>query len=241
MDLVDTTVDTDPVAKCLSSVKVNIDNSCTVSLTPLAAGGSFVDGIWSGPASGINSYTQLRECPVVTGAAVAAATQDAAGVRTALETAFEQFIYGANKALALTLAIPAAGKVTITSTGNLVYAITSSTVVASEVGTNIVTVVAGSLDAAWFKSGDGLQDSCGNGRYGSMVGTIKVCGLCSAGTSGDGYGCTSCDAGQYSAVGKASCSTCGVGLFAQGGNSDCLPCPAGTYNNAQGASECTEW
>ena len=44
---------------------------------------------------------------------------------------------------------------------------------------------------------------------------FKVCGLCPAGTAGDGFGCTSCQAGEYSTIGN-----------------DCAKCPIGTYSNA---------
>lgn len=44
---------------------------------------------------------------------------------------------------------------------------------------------------------------------------FKVCGLCPAGTHGDGFGCSTCPAGSFSQIGE-----------------DCKPCPAGTYSNA---------
>ena len=44
---------------------------------------------------------------------------------------------------------------------------------------------------------------------------FKVCGWCPAGTTGDGFGCSTCPAGQFSLIGGA-----------------CEECPAGTYSNA---------
>ena len=44
---------------------------------------------------------------------------------------------------------------------------------------------------------------------------FKVCGLCPAGTHGEGFGCTTCPAGSFSKIGE-----------------DCQLCPAGTYSNA---------
>jgi hypothetical protein len=60
---------------------------------------------------------------VTTGTAVAGA-ETAAGRVTAMETAFKNFVYGAGKAVSATLAFSAAGKVTVTTTGPLTYAIT---------------------------------------------------------------------------------------------------------------------
>ena len=111
----------DPIAKCLASVKVNLASDCAISLTPLSSGGSYVAGIWAG-ASGVDTYTKLRECPVTTGTAVAGAA-DAAGRVAAMETAFENFVYGSGKAISASLAFSAAGVVTVTTTGPLTYAI----------------------------------------------------------------------------------------------------------------------
>jgi hypothetical protein len=81
-----------------------------------------VPGIWA-DATGVDTYSKLRECPVTTGTAVAGA-ETAAGRVAALETAFENFVYGSDKAVSATLAFSAAGKVTVTTTGPLTYAIT---------------------------------------------------------------------------------------------------------------------
>ena len=123
LDLVDATgLASDPLATCLASVKVNLASDCAISLTPLSSGGSYVPGIWA-DATGVDTYSKLRECPVTTGTAVAGA-ETAAGRVAALETAFENFVYGSDKAVSATLAFSAAGKVTVTTTGPLTYAIT---------------------------------------------------------------------------------------------------------------------
>ena len=88
-----------------------------------------------------------------------------------------------------------------------------------------VAVIAGSLADAQKKVDD-VAAACDAGRYGVMVGNFKVCPLCASGTSGDGYGCTSCDAGTAAAVGATSCSNCVAGSYAQGGEwtfAACLP------------------
>jgi hypothetical protein len=123
LDLVDATgLAGDPLAKCLASVKVNLGSDCAISLTPLSSGGSYVPGIWA-DATGVDTYSKLRECPVTTGTAVAGA-ETAAGRVAALETAFENFVYGSDKVVSATLAFSAAGTVTVTTTGPLTYAIT---------------------------------------------------------------------------------------------------------------------
>jgi hypothetical protein len=123
LDLVDATdLTTHPLAKCLASIKVNLASNCSVSLTPLSSGGSYVPGIWA-DATGVDTYSKLRECPVITGTAVAGA-ETAAGRVAALETAFENFVYGSDKVVSATLAFSAAGTVTVTTTGPLTYAIT---------------------------------------------------------------------------------------------------------------------
>ena len=71
---------------------------------------------------------------------------------------------------------------------------------------------------------------------------------CCAGTAGDGFGCTSCKAGQYSIVGEG-CQQCPPGTYSNAGSSACLPCPTGTYSTGidpagdptVGTAECSEW
>ena len=124
LDLVDATgLASDPLAKCLASVKVNLADDCSVSLTPLSSGGSYVPGIWA-DYTGVATYTVLRECPVTTGAAVDGGDQPTDQV-AAMETAFENFVYGSGKPIAATLAFSAAGVVTVTIGATpLTYAIT---------------------------------------------------------------------------------------------------------------------
>lgn len=91
-----------------------------------------------------------------------------------------------------------------------------STINATDVNAFAVAVVEGSLSTDQKKTTD-VAATCGSGRYGVMVGNFKVCALCASGTSGDGYGCTACDAGTAAAVGATSCSNCAAGSYAQGG------------------------
>ena len=80
-------------------------------------------GIWA-DASGVDTYAKLRECPVTTSTAVDGGDLPANQV-AAMETAFENFVYGSAKPIAATLAFAAAGKVTVTIDANpLTYAIT---------------------------------------------------------------------------------------------------------------------
>jgi hypothetical protein len=118
-----TSLTSHPLAKCLASVQVNLASDCAISLTPLSSGGSYVPGIWA-DATSVDTYAMLRECPVTTGAAVAGG--DLADDQVAaMETAFENFVYGSDKPIAATLAFPATGKVTVTIGANpLTYAIT---------------------------------------------------------------------------------------------------------------------
>ena len=125
LDLVDATgLSTAPIAKCLASVKVNLATDCAVSLTPLSSGGSYVASIWA-DAAGVDTYTDLRECPVTTGATVAGAAVAADRV-AAIKTAFANFVYGSARPIAVSqLVFSAAGVVTVTiGTTPLTYAIT---------------------------------------------------------------------------------------------------------------------
>ena len=124
LDLVDATdLTTHPLAKCLASIKVNLASNCSVSLTPLSSGGSYVPGIWA-DAVGVDTYTEMRECPVTTSTRIAGAA-DAAGRVAAMGTAFQNFVYSSAKPIAATLAFSAPGVVTVTIDSKpLAYAIT---------------------------------------------------------------------------------------------------------------------
>lgn len=61
-----------------------------------------------------------------------------------------------------------------------------------------------------------VEDGAVN-AFNEKLEAFKVCGLCPAGTFGDGFGCSSCAAGTISAIGGS-----------------CEDCPAGTYSNAGG-------
>lgn len=121
--------ETHPIAQCLASVRVNLagNATCDISLTPLSSGGSYVPGIWAGAANdaatGINTYTVLRECSIATGAVVGGGASTTTRT-TALTTAFNQFVYGDAKPYTTTLAFTA-GEVIITlASGTLTYAVT---------------------------------------------------------------------------------------------------------------------
>ncbi|KAL4447454.1 hypothetical protein ABPG75_004673 [Micractinium tetrahymenae] len=83
-----------------------------------------------------------------------------------------------------------------------------------------------------------LEDGTVN-AYNHKVKAFKVCAWCPGGTAGDGYGCTTCEAGQYSVVG-GYCEDCPPGTSSNAGSSVCLPCPAGSYSDTPGAMECTQ-
>lgn len=243
MDLVSAASSTDELAKCLSSVKVSLNSGCNVTITSLAAGGSFVDAIWSSDSAA--TYKRYQECPT-NGAVTVPSATDGPGVAAAIETALEKHIYGGKKDTAIaSIAYAAGGKVTITRSGAYIYAITyvEDAFNATNIGEDAADIVVAdgtglTLDTHYIA--EDLSATCGAGKYGIVLAdTIKVCPLCPAGTSGDGFGCTSCEAGQKSDVGAATCSDCLTGTYANGGNSDCLPCPTGTYSNTNKTSECT--
>ena len=246
MDLVDATDKTTEVAKCLSSVRITLAANCKVQIvsTP-AAGGSFVTAIW-GTASQ-PTYTQLIECPLDAGTAVPVTfpvTYDADDLRTniltAIQTALNQRVYGSGKPSGLA-SIAAANGVVSFGTTAYIYAVKASTValtmkaVSRVTGTGLTSPqIAASVGAAC--------DITNDGRFGVIIGDIKLCPLCPAGTTGDGNGCTACTAGTASnAVGAKTCGTnCARGTYSGDGLSDCLPCPAGTYTSAAGESQCLE-
>ena len=87
-----TNTPSDPLAKCLSSIRVDVAavaGACKVSLTPLAAADNFVNGLWSGASS----YTNLVACPATAGTAQIAVGNDD-GVPTAILAALNSAIYG---------------------------------------------------------------------------------------------------------------------------------------------------
>ncbi|PSC74950.1 von Willebrand factor type EGF andpentraxin domain-containing 1 Flags: Precursor [Micractinium conductrix] len=68
---------------------------------------------------------------------------------------------------------------------------------------------------------------------------FKICGLCPAGTYGDGNGCSTCPAGQKSLIG-GGCTDCDVGTYSNAGSSVCIPCPTGTYADTVASKECSQ-
>ncbi|PSC75061.1 peptidyl-prolyl cis-trans cyclophilin-type [Micractinium conductrix] len=105
-----------------------------------------------------------------------------------------------------------------------------------------------------YKAPDEIQDACDPQAIGTLVGATpslsgttlvgaavaKICHWCPAGTSGQGYGCTTCPAGTYSVWGDGDCKDCPAGSYSNAGSSECIPCPTGTYAPVDGLSECLE-
>ena len=243
MELVSTTAPTNAFAKCLSSVKVEVASNCDVTLTATAAGGNFVPSMWTPAAADTYSYKQYKECPV---AGTAVVGVDAAAN---LATAFANHIYGSTKAITTSL-VYLAGKVTASADSQtFTYIISELTAVGADLGDAINIVVLSNGTAAGLTSGTEFNNditatcTASEGRYGFILNdNIKVCALCPAGTTGDGYGCTACAAGtgKASGVGATTCAACDAGTYAAEGSSDCLPCPQHTFSAAQ-AGQCTSW
>ena len=236
MDLVDATDKTTDVAKCLSSVRVTVAGNCDIAVSAPSAGGSFVTALWGSATQ--PTYTQLMECPstssLLTGANGGASADN--NFLDAVQIALNQHIYGASgKSSGLTGIAAADGVVTFGTTA-YIYAVKASTVSV----TGVVAANGAGLDAPLIAASVG--DACTAGRFGAIVGDIKLCPLCPAGTTGDGSGCTACASGTTSGtVGVTICATtCAAGTYSGDGQSDCLPCPAGTYSSATGQSQCLE-
>lgn len=64
--------------------------------------------------------------------------------------------------------------------------------------------------AVIFKAAADIAQTCDTtqGRYGLVVGSIKLCPLCNAGSYGDGKGCTACEAGRASGNVGALANAC---------------------------------
>lgn len=236
-------VESHDLAKCLASATISISSTCAITIAAGATDNSFVPALWSSDSA---SYEQWKLCPAESPAAVTASTADSADVVDAIELALNGYIYGFNNNTAPTAALKssgvttvsfaAAGKVTVAVTGgSLVYAIRATTGTTTNFHLNNAVVSAGAGFAAntEYKAEDDAGDACEAGRYGMLVGSIKLCPLCPAGTYGDGNGCTACAAGKASAaVGirtdaatpvTACPTTCGAGKYAQEGGMGTLP------------------
>lgn len=88
--------------------------------------------------------------------------------------------------------------------------------------TNTNVVVATGTDmAAGTEYQTVIGNQCSTGRYGQVVGSIKICFMCPSGTWGSGNGCTACAAGTSSAIvgqtAAASCAACSAGTYAHAG------------------------
>ncbi|PRW59245.1 von Willebrand factor type EGF andpentraxin domain-containing 1 Flags: Precursor [Chlorella sorokiniana] len=236
------------IAKCLSTATVSIDVDCKISLAA-ATDNAFVPALWS---SDSGSYKQFKLCPSASSTAVF----DSNSAKS-IALALNGYVYGFSGTTPLkssgvtAVAFPEAGKVVVTiATKELVYAIQSATT-SGDIDTNaVVSAGAGLTATTEYQDADNMGEACAAGRYGLIVGSIKLCPLCPAGTSGDGNGCTACSAGYaYGSVGLDSAANigagcdaagnqCAAGYYAQEGSSNCLPCPLHTYS-AAGEGECT--
>ncbi|PSC69766.1 pro convertase subtilisin kexin type 5-like [Micractinium conductrix] len=154
----------------------------------------------------------------------------------------------------------APGKITLTrSTGGnvMVYAVTKSTVTASQVSPSLAVAAACSnLEATGAEDlcrdatdPQGLAEPCKAGAQGIPlmdtyeVTYAKVCALCPPGTFSDaGTGCTACPSGNANnVVGSVDCpDDCGPGTYSHHGSSTCLPCTTGTYSDSGTNSICME-
>lgn len=218
------------IAQCLSSATVSIDGDCKISISAPASDNAFVPAMWS---SDSGSYKQFKLCPTSSSKAVSDSS-----VAESIQLALNGYIYGFDgsdvplKTSGVgAVAFAAAGKVTVAVGGDsLVYAIRATTGTTTDFdGTKAVVSTGTGLDSTEFKAADDVGVACEAGRYGVPLGSIKLCPLCPAGTTGDGEGCQACSAGYASgAVGLAtSCddpaNLCDAGTYAQEGEAHPLP------------------
>lgn len=225
----DASLNSNEIAKCLSSLTINLDADCNVNIAAPAADNSFIDAMWS---SDSGSYKQMKLCPLASPKIALGA--DVADYQAAILKALNSYAYGlkADNSIAKTSGATIAygpGVVTVTIGGNtLVYAIRDATAAtASKIGdsTNLVAATAAGLATAGLSEGTSYRNStnvgqdCPSGSYGLPLDDFKLCPLCPAGTVGDGNGCTACSAGSASAVVgfNGTCSACLAGTYAADG------------------------
>lgn len=116
------------LAKCLTSVQVNLDDACLLSLDSISAGGVFIPALWASDAN----YKQLQECPAKSADAAQVTANTGADisakVANALLGAMNKFVYGgvAAKDFTFDTITVADGFVTVAQTSpalSFVYAI----------------------------------------------------------------------------------------------------------------------
>ncbi|KAL4859859.1 Nucleolar GTP-binding protein 1 [Chlorella vulgaris] len=233
VDLTDTNANSDPIAKCLSSMTIVVagagaSDKCQVTITPNAAEGNFVNAIWG---SNADLYTVLQACPTTSRAVHTSSGTDS---NAAIAEAINKAIYGS--------AVTAASVTSATYTsGQLALARGAS----GPTWTYAVTAASGSDFATTSTDTVSIASSCSAGAYGVAIDdTTKICALCPAGSysAANNYGgCTPCDAGTFqNSVGQNTCDIvgCARGTYAEAGTSDCLPCAAGTYAGTEGSGVC---
>lgn len=228
LELLNTTV-YNLVSRCLSSAVFSVDADCKYSIVAPASDGSIVTTSWS--TAGSDMYTEIKQCPAVSSAKV-----------SSLYLALEGYVFGFNAAGTAPLlplgiwdiTFPSPGKVVVTADAGAVhvYAIRSATgnTAAFHASNAIVSNGTGLADGTEFRPAPQRGLPCAAGRYGLIVGSIKLCPLCPAGTTGtSGNSCKACPAGtNYGRVGwSGSCATCAPGTYAPEGGcqSMCHACP----------------
>ncbi|PSC75144.1 serine threonine [Micractinium conductrix] len=255
----------DPIAKCLTSVRLDLSSDCQVTLTPLQSHGSHVPGLWAAAPElmgvGPIQNTHWIECPAGARGPIQATTSFASisnpgqrleAVRRALIKAFASHVYGLddygnyNYELKGTLMVKRTGD-PVYGDYNLWYAVTENTIT--------------SLDD--IRQDDDINklsviERCSDLDY-PLVPYDDAKTLCLDNASADG----ACPVNSYPVMmvpdlneddekdtafkvcglcpaGTAGvgfgCTTCPAGTYSMVGGA-CNDCPAGTYSNA-GSSVC---
>ncbi|KAL4452638.1 hypothetical protein ABPG75_008300 [Micractinium tetrahymenae] len=201
----------DPIAKCLTSVQLDPDATCGVTLTALQSYGSHVPSLWSSDPDLLASSSLMVECPTdgKRVQAVAGSGTKLEAVRRAVIKALTSFVYGLN------------------AYDQYNYEIEADVVAADMLQDDDITPIYEVPDCqaldhnnptysalALCKPNADADQACPANSYGVMVTednavnaynqkqkAFKVCAWCPSGTAGDGYGCTTCPAGQFSTIG----------------------------------------
>ncbi|PSC75080.1 CRAL TRIO domain-containing [Micractinium conductrix] len=174
-----------------------------VTLTPLSAGGSYVEGAWGGAPDAL--YPWPLECPTVASAAVAPppGTGKASQLRAAVLAAFEGFAYGFDeeskprRTLPVARILYAPGRVVVergSGAGTtLVYAISEASVSSDDLSNDDGSPLRATTACSELNAGPGLDASsqckgpdeahlpC-DGSYGIVLrpqyDPLKICALC---------------------------------------------------------------
>ena len=259
LELIDATgLTSDELAKCLPSATINVDADCNVYIGAPAADNSYVNALWSSDSS-VTSYQELKLCPV-NGPKVALGA-DAASATTALGVAVNAYVYGLNaagtapaKTSGFTVSVPESGVVYFTkSSSTLKYAITatnSNTAAKFTDSAKLIVATAALLadtdlsltEGTHYRNPTNVGLACPLGSYGLPLGDFKLCLLCPADTTGDGYSCAACPAGKASgSVGVTNTTgctgNCDSGKFSQAGVWVSLACEV----KLDGAAPAVEW